>query len=121
MYAKENHIDYREDSSNADTNYLRNHLRKNILPEFEKINPEYRKSLTNFIDYSEELKAWIDGEVLSFLTGKNEFSVKDFSMKAPLFQKEIIRYLYERANHGTVGLSEGNIEEMLRFIITAEG
>jgi hypothetical protein len=37
------------------------------------------------------------------------------------FQREIIRFLYERAHDGTIGLSEGNIEELRRYIMTAEG
>ena len=120
-YAREKNISHREDLSNTDTDYLRNHLRINILPEFAKINPEYRKSLENFIEYSEELKDWIDGEISSFLSDKESFSVRDFEKKSPFFQKEIVRYLYEKANGGTIWLSEGNIEEMLRYIIMANG
>jgi tRNA(Ile)-lysidine synthetase-like protein len=120
-YAKEKDIVYREDSSNADTDYLRNHLRQNILPEFEKINPEYRRAITNFICYTEELKGWIDEEVSIFLGNTWSFSVEQFEKKSPFFQKEIIRYLYEKANDGTVGLSEGNIEEIVRFILIANG
>jgi tRNA(Ile)-lysidine synthase len=66
-YAREHHISYREDSTNTDTTYLRNHLRCDILPEFEKINPEYRRSLEGFIGYSEELKEWIDRQVGKWL------------------------------------------------------
>ena len=97
-YAKEKNIAFREDSSNADTDYLRNHLRLSILPEFGKINGEYRKSIENFIEYTEELKTWIDDEVEDFLSGEQTFSVADFEKKSPFFQKEIIRYLYEKAN-----------------------
>ena len=120
-YAKEKNISFREDSSNADTDYLRNHLRVNILPEFGKINGEYRKSIENFIEYTEELKTWIDDEVEDFLSSEQSFSVSDFEKKSPFFQKEIIRYLYEKANGWTIWLSEGNIDEILRFICTANG
>ncbi len=120
-YAREKDILFREDSSNSDTDYFRNHLRKNILPEFEKINPEYRRSIENFIEYTRELKCWIDVEVKVFLSDGVSFLITDFEKKSSFFQKEIIRYLYEKANDGTVGLSEGNIEEMLRYILTANG
>ena len=66
-YAQVNNIDYREDSTNQDTDYLRNHLRHRILPEFERINPEYRRAIENYIEYTEELKPWIDNEVKLFL------------------------------------------------------
>jgi tRNA(Ile)-lysidine synthase len=101
-YAREKNIPHREDISNTDTDYLRNHLRANILPEFEKINGEYRKSIENFIEYTEELKDWIDGEISSFLSDKESFSVRDFEKKSPFFQKEIVRYIYEKANGGTI-------------------
>ncbi len=119
-YAHDHHIAYREDSSNTDTDYLRNHLRKNILPEFEKINPEYWSSLENFIAYTEELKDYIDREVRAFLWEEESFSVHDFGQKSPFFQREIIRYLYEKACDGTIGLSEWGIEELRRYILTAE-
>ncbi len=120
-YAREKNILFREDSSNSDTDYLRNHLRKNILPEFEKINPEYRQSIENFIEYTRELKCWIDEEVKVFLSDGISFLITEFEKKSLFFQKEIIRYLYEKANNGTIGLSEGNIEEILRYILTANG
>ena len=66
-YARENNIIYREDSSNASNDYLRNQLRHDIIPKFEQINPDFRFALSNFIHYTEELKEWIDGEVEGFL------------------------------------------------------
>lgn len=120
-YARESKISFHEDSSNTDTMYLRNHLRHNILPEFEKINSEYRRALENFIDYTSELKTWIDEEIQVFLMEWESFPVSLFEKKSIFFQKEIIRYFYEKAHHGTIWLSEGNIDEFLRFILTANG
>lgn len=120
-YAEKNNIVFRDDSTNMDRNYQRNYLRHEVFPRFETINPEYRRALSNFIDYTEELKLWIDREVEKFLSGKNEFSAKEFEKQSPFLRKEIIRYLYEKSNSGTVGLSEGNINEILRFILSAEG
>ncbi len=44
-YAESNHISYREDSSNRETKYLRNKIRHQIIPEFEKMNPSFRNSI----------------------------------------------------------------------------
>jgi tRNA(Ile)-lysidine synthase len=131
-YATLHNIEYREDSSNNDTRYLRNHIRHVLLPEFKVINPEYQKSLQDFINYTKDLKDWIDNEVESWLksniVSKDEmlqsgtsFSVWEFEKKSPFFQKEILRYLYEKANKWTIGLSEWLIEEILRYITMAEG
>lgn len=56
-----------------------------------------------------------------FLSDGVSFLITEFEKKSLFFQKEIIRYLYEKANNGTIGLSEGNIEEILRYILTANG
>jgi tRNA(Ile)-lysidine synthase len=115
-YAREHHIEYREDSTNTDTTYLRNHLRHTVLPEFERINPEYRRAIENYIEYTEELKSWIDTEIRVFLWDDWNFLISDFENKSLFLQKEIIRYLYEEANQGTIGLSEWLITELIRFI-----
>lgn len=129
-YATEHKIWYREDSSNNDTHYLRNHIRHVLLPQCMKINPEYQSSLQDFIKYTKELKDWIDTDIVAWLNEQNSwdlwesdwsFAVSEFEKKSPFFQKEILRYLYENAHNWTVGLSEWLIEEVLRYILTAEG
>ncbi len=121
LYAEREGILYREDSSNTNPTYLRNHLRHNILPLFSQINPQYRRALENFITYTEDLKDWIDAEIHSFLRDEEAFLVSDFEKQSLFFQKEMIRSLYESTNSGTIGLSEGNIEELRRYILTASG
>lgn len=106
---------YRFDSTNTDDTYLRNHLRLNIISEFERINPEYRKNLAAFMNYSTELIEFIDSQVTIFLRGESSFGVEDFQILSPFLKREVIRYLYERANHGTIWLSEGAIAEAIRF------
>ena len=101
-YAKEHSITYREDSSNSDTTYQRNKLRHDILPKFTEINPEYRRAIENFIEYTEGLKNWIDEEVRKFLGEEKSFSVVDFERHSSFFQREIIRYLYETTHSGTI-------------------
>lgn len=97
---------YRIDSTNAEDIYLRNHLRLNIIPEFERVNPEYRKNMASFMAYMTELQAFIDTQVQVFLRGEFSFMVEDFQILSPFLQREVIRSLYARANNGTIGLSE---------------
>lgn len=42
-YLEFRHLEYRNDSSNQDTRFIRNRIRQIILPEFEKINPAIRQ------------------------------------------------------------------------------
>jgi len=44
VYAKENNIEWREDSSNASDKYLRNKLRHLIVPELKSLNPAFSNS-----------------------------------------------------------------------------
>ncbi len=44
-HAKENRLDFVEDSSNRSLKYTRNRIRHKIIPELEKINPSFRKTL----------------------------------------------------------------------------
>lgn len=53
-YAKINKIEWREDSSNASTKYLRNKLRHDIIPQLKDINPQF---LSNFENTLSHLKA----------------------------------------------------------------
>lgn len=45
VYAKKNKIKWREDRSNKTDTYSRNHIRHNIIPELEKLNPNLNISV----------------------------------------------------------------------------
>lgn len=68
VFAKEKNIFFREDATNHDTELQRNFLRHEILPKFEKINPDYRRAITNFLEYiadretaqKREVSEWLD-------------------------------------------------------------
>lgn len=48
-YAKENSIEWREDSSNASDKYFRNKIRHNIVPVLKELNPNLLDSFQNTI------------------------------------------------------------------------
>ena len=50
LYALQNNIKFREDSSNALTYYHRNRIRHNVIPELLKINPAFNKTLESTIE-----------------------------------------------------------------------
>ncbi|MGE5943563.1 MAG: tRNA lysidine(34) synthetase TilS [Flavobacteriales bacterium] len=53
MFAKENYMEWRDDSSNASTKYLRNKLRHDVIPILKEINPTL---LQNFETTQSNLK-----------------------------------------------------------------
>ena len=66
-YSKEHQIKYREDSSNVDEKYVRNKIRHSILPEFEKINPNFSSTfnttLTNLSTVERIYQNFISEEI----------------------------------------------------------
>jgi tRNA(Ile)-lysidine synthase len=80
LYAKENQIKWREDSSNASTKYLRNKLRHEVIPVLKEINPQllqnFEKTQEHLQDISEIVEdslaevqkkvVSIEGEIIKF-------------------------------------------------------
>jgi len=50
-YARENRLEYVEDSSNSSVKYTRNRIRHKVIPQLEKINPGFRQELTQTIGF----------------------------------------------------------------------
>ena len=62
-YCLANNIRYVEDSTNKDTAYTRNHIRHNILPQLEKINPEYKDAISRLGEIIESDEAYFERTV----------------------------------------------------------
>lgn len=50
-YCNKHNLVFREDSSNKETKYSRNKIRHRIIPEFEQINPNFRKNILQNINH----------------------------------------------------------------------
>ncbi|NER13933.1 tRNA lysidine(34) synthetase TilS [Leptobacterium flavescens] len=53
IYAKENKISWREDSSNQETKYLRNKIRHEIVPKLKELHPQFLQNFLNTQIYLE--------------------------------------------------------------------
>ena len=62
-YAKSNNLNWREDSSNKTDSYLRNKIRNNIIPEFEKLEGNFIKNFKNSISYLQISNKIIHGKI----------------------------------------------------------
>lgn len=129
-YLDENKLPYTIDSTNEETEFTRNYIRHEILPKFERLNSNYKQNINNTINYFEDLKSFIDKEVEKFLTPsthssfppqwgglRGSFEIQAFNSLSSFLQKEVIRYIYFISNsNSTIGLSEANIAEVIKFI-----
>jgi len=59
-YAKENNIQWREDSSNASDTYLRNKIRHDIVPILKELNPSFLISFQNTLDNLQQAQSLVD-------------------------------------------------------------
>lgn len=73
LYAKINGLDYRIDRTNADTSFHRNRIRHNILPEFEKINPNFVAQIEQFTRIVGEYNDFFDREIERYIATTVDF------------------------------------------------
>lgn len=59
-YAQHNRVLWREDSSNASTNYLRNKIRHELVPILREINPEFLVSFQKTQSYLQEAQQMVE-------------------------------------------------------------
>jgi len=116
-YLKDNKLEYKIDNTNFETKYTRNYTRHEIMPKFNRLNKNFKQNISKTLEYFEELKNHIDDEVKLYLWKNNYFNINDFNKKSAFIQKEIIRYIYYISNwNSTIGLSNANIWEVIKFI-----
>ena len=98
-FAKENQIEFREDKSNQKTDYLRNKIRHNIVPELEKINPDFLTNFSKSINYINQAKDFINQsvedkiEILKINSSENQVVIdkEKFSQESELIRYEILK------------------------------
>lgn len=98
-FAKENQIEFREDKSNQKTDYLRNKIRHNIVPELEKINPDFLNNFSKSINYINQAKDFITEsvnekiEVLKISSDDSQLIIdkQKFSQESELIRYEILK------------------------------
>ncbi len=105
-YANNNDISWREDLSNAETKYLRNKLRHDVIPLLKEINPNLLESFTKTIEHLKGSKQIVRDRIneikkeATIETGKNlELKIQNLkSLENPK------AYLFEILN--TYGFTE---------------
>jgi len=98
-FAKENQIEFREDKSNQKTDYLRNKIRNNIVPELEKINDNFLQNFSKSISYINQAKDFINQlvdekiEILKINSDENQIIIdkEKFSKESELIRYEVLK------------------------------
>ena len=98
VFAAENQINWREDSSNASDNYLRNKIRHAIVPVLKEINPNFLDSFVKTQNHLFDAQSIVtDGEYIIFkeVVTENVDGTIYFSLKKLLQLPNYSAYLYQ--------------------------
>ena len=97
-YAKENNIQWREDSSNASDKYLRNKLRHDVVPILKELNPNFLDSFLKTQNHLKDAQSIVnDGEFIIFkeVVTENEDGIVFFNLNKLLQLPNYSAYLYQ--------------------------
>ena len=102
-YAKENNIQWREDSSNASDKYLRNKIRHDLVPILKELNPNFIASFQKTETYLQEAQTMVeDASIMVYqqvAKKKGEdilFDLKQLK-KLPNYKSYLYQWLHEFA------------------------
>jgi len=96
-YATKNEIAFREDSSNKKTDYLRNNIRHNLIPGFQKIKPDFsdvmNQNILRFSQAEQIYRKEIEAQKKKIILIENKLVKIDIAQLEKLEPLET--YLYE--------------------------
>lgn len=115
-FARQNNIQYREDSSNASDKYMRNYIRHHILGEFHHLNKDFSntldKSIRRLRNVETVFKDTVYNTIHSMLDLQGEKIIIDVEelKKVPNLET----YLYEFL--GLYNFNESQIQDLIRAL-----
>ena len=86
-YAKSNNLNWREDSSNKTDSYLRNKIRNNIIPEFEKLEGNFLKNFKKSLSYLKISNTIIHDKIDELKNDLLEYRGDEIAIKIKNLQK----------------------------------
>lgn len=122
--AKTSQIKYFEDSTNKESNYMRNRLRNQVIPMIAQVFPAYRKAIVNDIDETRQLSSYFQGQLSKFsinvkFEDKRVLIEREKFMNEHQYMKALILEYYVK-NIG-ISFKRARYEEMCKLIAGKQG
>lgn len=116
-----------EDSSNADTRFLRNSIRHEVIPALEKINPRIRRVLVNLADSVRQDMLMLDSvrndtgkRTAGSFRGQHSIYLSELLLQPKIVQKQICKELFGKAGGDMKKLTFRHWMDMERLIRSSE-
>lgn len=126
-YLRHNKISFRLDESNLESDYERNYLRNEIIPELKrKINPQLEQKISNTSKIISEISSFVDTEVERFskTAAKNIKDHLRINLKAiSKLDRSFVRIFLKSVVEETfkIELSSANLNDVLNLIKSQTG
>lgn len=128
-FLDKNEISYHIDYTNLETDYTRNKIRIEIIPEIEKINPNFKNSLISLSKIAKndyEILREIEDEKLEKILIKKEknhisFEKKEFEKLSDSLKARLIRRAIDILYGNINDFSKTNIEDFIKIIDLSNG
>lgn len=107
-YAKENNLQYFEDSSNSEDTYTRNRFRHHIIPSLRKENPNFDSKiiqLAEYIDSADELLEDTKKAFLKEFSMYNHVHLEEFNKLNKVVKIKVLEHIINIATNNTVEVS----------------
>lgn len=119
QYAKEESLPFVTDSTNADTVYKRNYIRKEIIPRFSQINPSFYAAIERLIENVREDNGYFEAKAEKCLAlackKRHSYDLKVLkSFELPIIKRAVSKLYYEFSEQK---LSAKNLNAFCDFII----
>ena len=110
---------YRKDKTNDNTDYSRNRIRHNVIPELKSINENLEQTFAGNIVNLQELKEYFDDVTTTWIDRnhhKNYLSLAEFKKIHPILQKNVIYQLYADIYGEGKKINQKHLEQILKII-----
>ena len=95
-YCHQNNIEFVTDSTNSDTNYLRNALRANVIPELYKLQPSFTEIFQRLSENATDADDFINASALDFLKKcSSNIPLEQFNSLHPALKSRVLSIFFE--------------------------
>jgi tRNA(Ile)-lysidine synthase len=118
-YIDEHGIDFREDSSNRGTKYLRNKLRHEMIPGFLELEPNFKMKMGAFFEEMNNLESFVEGRVDELQD--QLLNKKEGTITAPLEEILKLNPISVQFIFREFGIRRSNIMSFIHFMTSQTG